>query len=372
MRILLLDRDTEYSKRVKYYFCKKYTNMQLSVSDNLKDAVSMMQDEHYDVALVDISFAEELNFDDPDSAFRHVAFAYLSETDEIIEGKETIVKYLGISELYTAICTLYEKKKKRVVKQDDSRTITQRGTEIITFLPVHGGAGSSTMAAACALDLAKEHRVLYLNLEQRSSDPVFFSATEKSSISDVLSTLRTKYTDAGLLQTLNSIIQEDKKQKAAKLFYIKGYANIMDCMAMTEQNIAILLKLIREKLDFRYVVVDADFIVSPVLSKLITSSDSVVFVTSGADVANTKLGRIQRYLDVLARGEDVEMPDSFLLLNQYYGMNDEQKIVRDMEILARIARYRTNENVRITSQDVIDVVLSKQEVFAKLRSDDTE
>lgn len=372
MRILLLDRDTEYSKRVKYYFCKKYGNMQLSVSDNLKDALTMMQDEHYDVLLVDISFADELNFDDPDSAINRAAFAYLSETDEIIEGKETIVKHIGITELYTTICTLYERKKKRVLKQSDSRTITQKGTEIITFLPVHGGAGSSTMAAACALDLAKGHRVLYLNLEQRSSDPVFFSAPQKNCISDILSTFRTKYTDAGLLQTLNSIIQEDRKQKAAKLSYIKGYGNIMDCMAMNEQIIAILLKMIREKLDFRYVVIDAEFIVSPVLGKLITSSDSVVFVTSGADVANAKLSKIQRYLDVLARGEDVEMPESFLLLNQYYGMNDEQKVARDMEILARIARYRTNENVRITSQDVIDVVLSKQGVFAKLRSDDSE
>ncbi len=371
MRILLLDRDTEYSRRVKYYFCKKYSNMQMSVSDNLEAARAMLKEEFYDVVLVDISFAEQLDFDSSDSVLTRTAFAYLSETDEIIEGRETIVKYIGVTELYTAICTLYEKKKKRVIKSG-SHTVTQKGTEVITFLPVHGGAGSSTMAAACALDLARTNRVLYLNLEQRSSDAVFFNSPEKSSISDVLATLRTKYTDAGLLQTLGSIIQEDQKQQAARVSYIKGYANIMDCMAMTEQNLAIILRMIREKLDFRYVVIDADLIVSPVLNRLITTSDSVVFVTSGSDVSNSKLARIQRYLDVLARGEDVQMPENFLLLNQYYGMNDEQKIVRDMKILARIARYRTNESVRITSQDVIDVVLSKHDVFAKLRNEEKE
>lgn len=372
MRILLLDKNAEYSRRVKYYFCKKYSNMQMSVSDNLKAAMDMLKTEKYDVVLADIAFADDLDFESPDSALSRAAFAFLSETDEIIEGKETIVKYLGVSELYAAICSLYEKKKNRVVKQTDSHTITQRGTEIITFLPVHGGAGSSTMAAACAIELAKEHRVLYLNLEQRSSDSVFFSAEEKKSVSDILSTFRTKYTEAGLIQTLKSIILEDEKQTAAKVSYIKGYANIMDCMAMTDQNLGIMLRLICERLDFRYVVIDADFIVSPVLNKLITASDSVVFVTSGADVANTKLSRIQRYLDVLGREEDVRLPDSYLLLNQYYGLNDEKKIAKNMEILGRIARYRTNENVRITSQDVIDVVLAKPEIFARLRIKDIE
>ena len=51
-------------------------------------------------------------------------------------------------------------------------------TKIITFLPVAGGVGSSTMAAACSYNIAaRGKRVLYLNLEQLEHRA--FSLTEK-------------------------------------------------------------------------------------------------------------------------------------------------------------------------------------------------
>lgn len=127
---------------------------------------------------------------------------------------------------------------------------------------------------------------------------------------------------------------------------------------MTEQILEVLLKTICEKLDFRYVIIDSDFIVSPVLQKLIISSDKLVFVSSGADIANDKLSKIQRYLELLGR-EAHGMPENYLLLNQYYGLQDETAIARNMEILARFARYRVDDS-RITSQGVIEQVLSKK------------
>lgn len=368
MKILILDKDTDYSQRFKYYFSKKYVQIQIAVSDNIEDAKRMMNDETYDVVLFDAGF-DDVIIEELETWLKKAVFAYLSETNEVVNEKDTIVKYSTVSDLYSSICALYEKKKKRVIKKDNDEDQQYKKTELITFFPVNGGAGSSTMAAACAISLAAEYNVLYVNLEQRPSDSVFFKGNGKYGISDIVSTLKTKYTEAGLSQLLNDIIQKDTKQSSSKVSFIKGYSNIMDCMSMTEQSMEALLKALHDKLDYRFIIIDADFIVSTVLSKLITASDKLVFVSSGSDTSNTKLLKIQRYLDVLERNDEYKMPVSYLLLNQYYGMNDEQLVARDMEIIARIARYRTDDNVRITSQDVIDIILSKKNVFSKLKPD---
>lgn len=53
------------------------------------------------------------------------------------------------------------------------------------------------------------------------------------------------------------------------------------------------------------------------------------------------------YHDILDRSDDMKVPTSYLLLNQYNGKNDEQILARDMEVIAKIARYRTdNETYR--------------------------
>lgn len=365
MKVLLLDHDTDYSKRIQYYLNKKFTQVQISVCDDIEAAKRMIVADAFDVILFDAEF-DETTPEEINTLSGKSAFAYISETNEVVNDTETIVKYTRVSNMYEKICSLYEKKRNRIVKQSDDAE-SDKNNEIISFLPVHGGAGSSTMAAACALSLAEDYEVLYINLEQRPSDSVFFAGESKKGISDIVSTLKTKYTDAGLLQTINSVIQKDSSHPASNLYYIKGYSNIMDCLSMTEHSLDALLKVIREKMRFRFVVIDADFIVSPLLNTLITLSDKLVFVTSGADIANSKLAKIQRYLDILKRNDEYEMPENFLLLNQYYGMNDETTIARDMHILARIARYRTDDKTRISSKAVIGEVLSKENVFREIR-----
>lgn len=366
MRVLILDGDTDYSQRLKYYLNKKYAHMQIAVCDNIEDAKRMMQEEPFDVALFDAAF-DVVKLEELDSLLSRTAFAYISDTNEIVNDRDTFVKYSRVSDLYGKICGIYEKKKNRIIKQSNQDESAEKKTEIISFLPVHGGAGSSTMAAACAISLASEYKVLYINLEQRPSDSVFFMGDGKRGISDIVSTLKTKYTEAGLTQTLNDVIQEDQKQRSAKVSFIRGYANIMDCLSMTEQSMDTLLKALRDKLDYRFIIIDGDFIVSGILNKLIGASDKLVFVSSGSDISNSKLSKIQRYLDILKRNDDFEMPISYLLLNQYYGVNDELTVARDMEIIARIARYRTDDHSRITSQNVIEEVLSKKDIFSKLK-----
>ncbi len=365
MKIIVLDNDLDYSQRFKYYFGKKYTDMQISVCDNFDAVKKLLQDEAYDIVLFDADF-DSIEQKTLEPLIGGAAFAYISGTNEIINEKETLYKYHGVSELYAKICGLYEKKKNRVVRQNDGTAKEGDIREVITFLPVHGGAGASTMAAACAVSLSADCPVLYINLEQCPSDSAFFNNGSKKGITDIVSALKTKYTEAGVYQLLKDVIRKDQNQKNANVSYIRGYNNIMDCTAMTEHCIEVMLKVLRTKFDFQYIIIDTDYIVSPVLNKLIVSSDKLVLVSSGSDIANIKLSKIQRYLDVLKRDEENTMPENYLVFNQYYGMRNEASVARDMQIVARFARYRTDDKTRITSQKIIEEIRVKKGAFAVL------
>ena len=366
MKILLLDKDTDYSQRFKYYLDKKYSDVQITLCDSYEAVSALFQKEKYDVVLFDSTF-DNISEDDI-NIIGDAAFAYFSETHEIINDKDTVFKYSGVSVLYSKICTLYEKKKNRIIKQVDSGNNSNKQTEVITFLPVHGGAGSSTMAAACAISLAEEYQVLYINLEQRPSDSIFFSGDSRKGITDIISLLKTKYSEAALHQLLKEVIQKDKKQDCENISYIKGFVNIMESTSLSAAAVSVLLNLIRTKFDFRFIIVDTDFIVSPVLERLVFESDKITFVSSGSDISDIKIAGIHRYMELIEReaDEDDEMPEKYLLLNQYYGTNNELSSARDMEIIARLARYRTDSNSRITTQQIIEEV-NKKKAFERFK-----
>ncbi len=358
MRVLILDSNVDYTQRLKHYFEKKYSSFQLSICDNYDAAKKLMDDEKFDIVLFDSLF-DEIDEEKIDNIKKHSAFAYLASTNEIVNDQDTIYKYRSITELYNRMCKLYEKKTNRVILQNKNGgeiDETEEITEIITFLPVHGGAGSSTMAAAYAIKLAKEHSVLYINLEQRPSDSVFFKSDTKKSITDIIAILKTKYTDSSVYKLLKEVIDEDRQQQYSKVSFIKGYKNILDCCSMTEQCLGAMLKVLKEKFDYRYIIIDSDYIVGGIMQKTIELSDKLVFVISGSDLSSIKMNQMRRYLDVIKRETEEEMPDNYILFNQYYGMDNEAEVSKDMVVLGRLARYRTDDKSRITSQKIIDIL----------------
>lgn len=365
MKILILDKDVDYSQRFRHYLEKKYSHLQIAACDNIEAFNKQLNENIFDIVLVDVNF-EEIKAESIDKIIKNAAFAYISETRELVKGQETIFKYDSVSELYNSICKAYENKKKRIIRTEAPSEKVDKKTDIITFLPVNGGAGSSTMAAACAVSMSQISEVLYINMEQRPSDAVFFDSESKKSFTDIISAMKTKYNADSIELLLKQVIQKETKQKCENLSYIKGYNNIMDCISVQPQHIDFILKILREKFSYRYIIIDTDFIVGDILQKFIFLSDKLVFVSSGSDTANIKLSKIQRYLDLLKRNNENTVPQSYLIFNQYYGLNNEKYIAGDMEVVARFARYRTEDNTRITSQKVIEEITAKQDVFEKL------
>lgn len=361
MKLLILDKDIEFSERLKHSLESKYHDIQLFICDDPGCLDQVFENEKYDVVLFDAEF-DSVDREKYSKQLSNAAFAFVSSTHEIIDDIETLYKYVSVSKWYASICELYEKKKNRVIRKEKRREIN--GTQFITFLPANGGAGSSTMAVACALALAEQKSVLYINMEQRPSDEVFFSGKSKKCLSDIAAVLKTKYNDKILFNTLNDVIQDGLALGKRTVSYIKGYNNIMDCMSLSAKSIGVIFDCIKTKLSYDYVIIDADYIVSDFLNKLIVLSDDLVFVYSGSDTSDVKFKKIKRHLDILSRGEDVSMPETRLLLNQFYSQNSSTDFIDGFEVIGRLARYRTDNGTRISSQNVLNEVLDKPGLFS--------
>lgn len=367
MKVLYLDKNVEYAKRWKQFMENKHPLIQVFICDDAAAAIATVSKEKCDVMFADAVF-DSMDPKDIEKIESTAAFAFVSERDELIFDREAFCKYITIEEWYEKICTLYEKKKNRIIRSKARKEVASNLAKVITFLPVSGGAGSSTMAAACAAALSASDPVLYVNLEQKASDAAFFTVQGKKDLSDVASMLNSKFTDSGVFNLLRETIGRDEAFAREKLHVLRGYKNIIDSVDMTPEAISALIRILKkEEFGYKFIVLDADCIAGKTMEMLITLSDSIVFVSNGTETANEKLQKVRQYMEIISQNEGI-MPKEYIAFNQYYGMKDEAMVVKDMEILLRLPRYRTNEGGAITPQTIIRQVLSMPAmVFDMLR-----
>ena len=81
------------------------------------------------------------------------------------------------------------------------------GSNVIAFMSPAGGTGTSSMAAACAMQCAgRGNNVLYLNLEKFGSSDVFFSGEGQFTMSDIIFALKGR--KANLAMKLQSCVKK--------------------------------------------------------------------------------------------------------------------------------------------------------------------
>ena len=86
--------------------------------------------------------------------------------------------------------------------------MTEDGSKVITFSSPCGGTGTSSVAAACAVNFAKKgKKVLYFNLEPFGSSDNFFNAEGQFDMSDIIYAL--KSAKANLALKLESCVKQD-------------------------------------------------------------------------------------------------------------------------------------------------------------------
>ncbi len=366
MKVLILDRDVEYVKRLEFYLGQYAAEMQILNFDSAEKMRSYMDQKDFDVVLCGetdvINSIEELEI-----PVAGIPFAWLSKKNERVNNEQTIFKYQSVKLIYEQLCDLYESVyRNKVNRHNDSEGMQEKRSEtaVITFFPVHGGAGSSVMALSCAQKFSESSNVLYLNLEEFSSEG-YLKAENSRTFSDIIAELKGKYSDESLEKVIESVRCNDENINSDRLYFIKGCRNAVDISFITSKMIEKLISVLRSSGNYDYIIIDASMVLSEMTASLIRESDKLVFTTDASEDSEQKLKKVQRYVQLTER-ESEKKAEQFLIYNKYYSDASLAEYTKGMVVIGSFGRYRLQDNRQISRQTVINNIIRTPKLFERL------
>lgn len=293
IKLAILDNDQNYLNRIVNVFGTKYSDkFQIYSFTSEEAACSALETVKFDVMVASDSF--EI---DTSKLPKRCGFAYFVESSGIdtLNGQRVICKFQKADLIYKQILSVYSENAGNVsgfkFGDDNSR--------IIVFQSVSGGVGGSSMAAACANRfVAKGKRTLYLNLERFGSSDLFFSAEGQFDMSDIIFALKSK--KANLAMKLESCV----KQSANGVCFYSQSKIALDMMELSSEDIMRLLSEIRLTGSYDYIVLDMDFSIGEEMLKIYRMAHTIVWVSDGSEISNSKLFKAHTALSTIEQNAD--------------------------------------------------------------------
>ena len=351
IKLAILEKDRGYLSRIVTTFGMKYSEKLETYSfTDPNVAFSTLNDAKIDVLLASDAFDVDAN-----SLPKRCAFAYFVDSRgiETINGQRAICKFQKVDQIYKQVLSVYAEKASSIT---GLKVMNDKG-KIIVFCSASGGAGSSTMAAACAAHIASlEKKVLYLNLEKFGSADVFFSGQGQFSMSDIILALKSKKTN--LTMKLEGCVRQDQ---TGVFFY--SQANIaLDMMEMTRDDTIRLLSEIKLMGEYDYIIVDIDFAINTDMLTVYRQAQSIVLVSDGSTESNLKTERAYTALATLEQNSDDSLLNRVSLLYDKVSSKSGQSIaISGLRVLGGAPRYTGADAKQIVKQlatmDIFDAIL---------------
>lgn len=222
------------------------------------------------------------------------------------------------------------------------------GAAIVSFFPACGGAGASTLAAACALGAARRGwRTFYLNLELYGQAGMYFDADGFGSLSDAIFAVLAKK------HNINMRIQSMTKHTEQGVAFLDSCRTPLDLIDLTPDSTVQLLHGIAASSPYDIIVVDADYPHSPIAPTLMELSMRNVFVSNGSEVSNDKLACV---VDVL-HGRDSRtgfthgLDNAVLVYNNFDEATSSYLASDDLTVLGSIDHYANT-----TTEQLVDLI----------------
>lgn len=209
-------------------------------------------------------------------------FAYLTEQNvKKIGNTDAIAKYQKFEDIYSRIISIYSE----LGIFDASLEKEVGNTRVITFFGISGGAGSSTLAAACAVNCARAgQKTLYLNIETFSSTDEFFAGKGSGSFEDVIFALKSKKINFEL--KAKSAISQDEM---TGVYYFRPVGNFIDILQLKDEDIKNLIINLSAMQMFDVIVIDSDFKMDDRTKVLCDISAKICMVGTGSEISNSKM-----------------------------------------------------------------------------------
>ena len=335
IKLAILEADESYLNRIVSVFTVKYADkFELYSFNNPEAALAALKP-----AKIDVFLANDL-FDIPVSALpERCGFAYFADSADIdmIRNQKAIGKFQKAELIYKQILDLYSEKAGSLFELRSENG----GARVILFDSVSGGAGASSMAAACALHFAlQKKRTLYLNLEKFGSSDLFFTAEGQFDISDIIYALKSR--KANLSIKLESCVKQD-------------------LLELTCDEIVRLILEIKTAGSYDYVIADTNFSMHRNFIEAYRQASSVVWVSDGSEISNDKILRAYKALLALDQGGDWQLQDKILLVyNKFSNKTGRTLENAGIKSIGGAPRYEHADINQILDR------LSRMDIFQKL------
>ena len=340
IKVAFLENDKTYLSRIISTFETKYAEKFELYSFTDKDvALSCVDSARIDVLLANNSFS--IN---PDELPSRCAFAYLVDSNgiESIGEVRAICKFQRADLIYKQILSLYAEKASDVLGFSPS----EGKEKILIFTSPCGGVGTSSMAAACAVQAAaKGKKVLYLNLEKFGGADLFFDGSGQFCLSDIIMALKSKKTNLPL--KLESCVRQDPRN----VFYYAQARNALDVMELTGEEILQLISAIRLRGEYDHIIIDMDFEIKTEILNIYRQARSIIFVSDGSVEANEKVRQAYRALTLLEQTADMPLTNRIQLIYNRFSSNSGQILeIPGLKVLGGAPRYAGGKTQQVIEE----------------------
>lgn len=350
IKLAILDKDVNYLKRLVAVFSTKYVEqIEVYSFTELEMVQSVLGSTKIDVLLASEEF--DLN---PDSLPKRCGFSYLvdSPTVSTLNGQTAVCKFQRAELIYRQILDIYAEKNASVT----GHIAGDGSAEIISFSSPAGGVGASTLAAACALYFtAQGKRCLYLCLEPFGSADQFFLGEGQTDLSDIIFALKSRKSNFAM--KLESCV----KKSGQGVYFYSAPKVALDLLELNEEETLQLINELRLTGGYDYIILDAGFDMSARARNLHRQAQTVVWVSDGSELANSKLSRAYESLAIREANEDRPLTELLCLAYNRYSSKTGRQL-EDLPIRA-IGGARRFEN-RTTEQ--VAAELAQTEIFERL------
>lgn len=286
IRAAILDGDKTYVSRFFDILNNNYSNkIEIHAFTSENSLINFLKSNKIEILLINEEIKLNIELD------HKIIVLKLVEKNSIENQSNSILKYQKISLIYKEILNAYSQNYKGLMLNNKNFS-----TYIISFMSSGTGSGTSTLASALALNLARKGiKTLFLDLQSFATINSIFNAEGKFSMSEIIFAIKSNKID--IATRLESAIKIDK----SGVFFYDPCKNPLERNEITADDLIKLLNALREFGDYEYIIIDIDFLVNETCLNLLKHSNRVFFVINTTEENQLKLSGIIKSIELISK-----------------------------------------------------------------------
>lgn len=303
IKLAILESDQNYLNRIVSVFSTRYADkFQIYSFTNQEMALEAIDAEKIDVLVANDSF--EIDVRKLPARCSFVYFVNSADVDTVKDQK-AICKFQKAELIYKQILSVYSENAGSFA----GLKLTDDDCKVTIFVSPSGGVGTSTVAVAYAVHLARQgKRPLFLSFEDFGSTDFFFAGEGQFDMSDVIFALKSK--KANLAMKLESYVKQDVRG----VFFFSQAKFALDMLEFKHEERLQLLNELRLVGAYDEVVVDLGFALDKEHFDYYKKANNVVIVGDGTENSNIKIYKAYTALSTMDQNSEVPVANRFSLI----------------------------------------------------------